>query len=164
MPRRRREPIGRRPDLAQLNDARRAELCDGHTYALDRSQGFLGNQEAFRRLWLNCREWLLPEYIELNPGTRPFAWWVIDHGKERPVVSTDPEAPYWLEVSRSKNLFKFAHGQFYRGRDFSPLLEEEPACLRRLGLLTPAEKELDAKGLLPGSAVIERLPELDESA
>ena len=39
--------------------------------------------------WRLHRERLLPEFIQKKPGRRPFAWWLLEHGKERPIVGVN---------------------------------------------------------------------------
>jgi hypothetical protein len=139
MPRRRNAPRRRRPDLA--------ELTRDQEYHLTRGSFFfdgIPDRADFEAAWEEHGERLLAEWVEEHPGTRPFAWWLLDHGEERPVTADGPNAAGWEAAARAeakRHRFGFLH------TDFIPALQEpEEDYLRRLGLLSANEEAALAAG------------------
>jgi hypothetical protein len=105
--------------------------------------GFNGKREAFKLAWQVHGEELLEEFVAENPGQRPFAWWVLEHKKERPIAdSHEPYGAEWAQHLREKNMFGYLHGNAFGGRDFTPLVEPEENYLDRHGLLTNEERRV----------------------
>ena len=92
--------------------------------------------EEFTEAWEAVRDEVMPRYIEKNPGSRPFAWWRVDHGKELPVVEPeidDQRINYDRSSDRHWQTFGYLWNAFY--------LESQELYLRRNGLLLPGEDE-----------------------
>lgn len=68
--------------------------------------------EEFADGWEAVRDVVLEDFVSRHPGRRPFAWWLLDHGTERPLL-VDPL--YGEPVTREHALsysgvtFGFAH-------------------------------------------------------
>ncbi len=147
---RRRRLNRRRQDITELTFDHRYELL--HGCPMLTSGGFQGDRDAFIRAWELHGERLTAEYIAENPGRRPFACWVLEHKKERPIIIRDydpGDLKQWEQLERETygggltggNAFGFLHSQCYGGRSFGPFQEEECDYLERHGLLTAAERE-----------------------
>jgi len=97
------------------------------------------NVTKFRRAWELTRATLLPRFIASHPGRRPFAWWLIDHGKERPVIESNlpprMTAEHFRAVWGSAEHFGYLHTRLS-----PPMQEPERDYLKRNGLLTDAER------------------------
>ena len=122
------------------------------------------DQEQARECWQKHRDVLLAEWIEDNPGTRPWAWWRFDAPERR--QCTNGQHPhdcpsYKAHVERvggpsSYGGLAFAltygvprligHGYGCEQCPESPDYELEVEYLHRLELLTPAEVELCNSG------------------
>ncbi|MEX2141609.1 MAG: hypothetical protein WD894_20250 [Pirellulales bacterium] len=144
MPRYRRPLRSQRPDVAVLSI--------DHEYQLDSGSTMLSSTEpmdldTFKAAWEFHRDRLLAQYIRRQPGRRSFAWWLLDHGIERPVVNrfTD-EAELRRETDGGGCLrgascpFGFLHTHLYGGPDMLAFQEDETDYLRRHGLLTAVEE------------------------
>jgi hypothetical protein len=137
-----------RTDLENLTEGQRQQLEEGKCF-----QFLAGFQDVdeLRAAWEIHRADMLPEYIATHPGCRPFAWWIFDHGTERPIANHDDGELIFLENSRRER-FGFAHtsiGLPVRGKSV-PFQEPEHVYLRRHNLLTAAELEhpdLEAESL-----------------
>src|SRR5262249_43497698 len=123
-------------DLAELSPFQRRHLEQGHP--LVPGEGY-GRREDFEAAWRLHGEGLLEEWIEAHPGTRPFAWWLLDHGKERPVVAPWATTEEVRRPRAEPGRFHFLHTEVYSGRRpdgrLQPLQEPEDEYLERLGLL-----------------------------
>lgn len=134
---RRLRPIERkRSRFRELNKCWLVELKTGKPWFPQ--SGSDGDTEALREAWEACRDELLPKCIAEKPGHRPFAWWLFDHGKERP---TNPK---WPNSETMKNIGRqhgFLHTSILMGWKETRITfqESEPEYLRRHGLLTEAE-------------------------
>lgn len=96
-----------------------------------------GGAEQIRQAWEEHRESILAEHIKEKPGTRPWAWWRFDSPEPRRQINPGPE------TSGPANYF----GKPRRYSDMPPkdMYETETDYLRRLGLLTKAEQQIDAR-------------------
>src|SRR5262245_17338425 len=86
MPRPRRRGRVRRLDLLVLTKGQRYHLETGCVCVP--GAGFGSDRESFEDAWEIHRDTILEEFIAEHPGRRPFAWWLLDHAQERPVVGT----------------------------------------------------------------------------
>lgn len=130
----------RRHDVQKLDFDCREELLHGGP--MFDGGGFQGNVAAFKRAWEIHGERLTAEHIKEHPCTRPFAWWVLTHRHERPIIIRDypGDLKEWESLQRAENMFGYLHTQCYGGPDFSPFQEEESDYLARHGLLSAAER------------------------
>jgi hypothetical protein len=92
--------------------------------------------EDFAAAWTFHRDELLPAFIDQHPGQRPFAWWLLDHGLQRPVVAAwaTPEIAEAHRRILPAAAFGFLHNDCFQ--------QSERDYLAESGLLTAAE--LDA--------------------
>lgn len=136
---RRRRLQARRPDVAELTKWQRRHLESGHP--LFRDAGFR-DLETFTAAWELHREEILRDFIAKYPGHRPFAWWVLDHRQERPIVNPGPLAAACIAEERRRT-FGFLHTSILipaPGPTFIPFQEPETAYLARKNVLTKAER------------------------
>ena len=124
----------RRPEVEELTIDIESELIHGRPML---GKGCHGDIELLREAWEIHRDVVLPEYIAKNPGCRPFAWWVLEHGEERPIIQDLPEGEKYFR--RQYERYGFLHSMLYGGPDFGPFQEEEWDYLDRLGLLSAEE-------------------------
>jgi hypothetical protein len=142
MPYLRRRPRLKRDDFVQLDADCRQELETGQAFF----NGFNGDAEAFAQAWRIHGQQVLAEFVEAHPGRRPFAWWVLTHRQERPIIDPDPPAEL-VAALRGGNIFGFLDSDIRCGPDGCPLQEPEVDYLADRGLLTKAEKlKLSGKG------------------
>lgn len=121
----------------ELDDCQRAHLLTGW-FAVGLS-GYLTRyrtREEFAAAWEQYREELLPEFIAKHPGHRPFAWWLLDHGKERPmnadgIAWTAKHGDYLRYSCRFTETFGFLHKDQWQ--------VDETDYLREQGLLIDGE-------------------------
>lgn len=138
MPRlRRKGPQRRRGTYETLSGNQEYQLGTGR--ALIPTDHFT-TEDDMRVAWELHRDRLLPEFIHKHPGRRPFAWWLFDHGEERPIVVDWPEWTDGAVVERMRReTFGFLHTEIL-GRGGETFQEQERAYLSRVGLLTAEEK------------------------
>ena len=141
------------PIVRRVGKVRRAEfetLTQLQTDWLLRGTDWFGDTDlasdidASRAAWDLHRDTLLPAFIAANPGQRPFAWWIFDHRKERPIREGHGFAPEFFAEQRAET-FGYLHTDIWRGPRF--VQEPQVAYLRRHGLLTPEELELCPESL-----------------
>jgi|SRR5580704_7109362 hypothetical protein len=139
MPRRRIPVRRRRPDLETLDPTQESHLLYGWAFG----HGFIGDRDTFSTAWELHRDRLLPAFVEAHPGQRPFAFWLVDRGEERPVLpgqTISAEAEERARWGCNGEKFGFLH------TDFWPAYQElETDCLRRLGLMSRDEEAAWAK-------------------
>jgi hypothetical protein len=128
----------RRPDLSELSADQRQELETGRPFF----GGFKRDRAALEEAWDLHGEAILAEFIAKHPATRPFAWWLLEHGQERPIVHPEPGPQEQLDALRVRT-WNFLHTSILWGPldQWGPLQEPEPDYLKRLGLLEPGEYE-----------------------
>src|SRR5262249_14989647 len=126
----------RRPDISELGVDQRQELETGIPFAT----GCRGDLLAFRSAWAIHGEQVTEEYVRESPGRRHFAWWLLTHGRERPIVA-DWADRAWVEAwGREENAIAYLHTSIFGGRGFEPFQEPEESYLDRCGLLTAEER------------------------
>jgi hypothetical protein len=136
MPRVRRRVLEQRPDLSDLTRDQRYHLETGLVFF----EG-LPDLETFREAWKLYRDEILPAFVREHPGQRPFAWWLLEHRKERPIVDARPDAKEWEKHEREDRWNRRRFG--YLHTDFIPALQEdETEYLARKRLLTAEERKL----------------------
>lgn len=116
--------------LADLTDDLRRELEKGRAFF----EGF-PDRESMETCWNQVRDELLPIWIAEHPGYRPFAWWLFDHQKERPILApwaTDE----FIARHRAQSNYGFIFGDVWCG---CHLMQNETAYLHENGLLEPGE-------------------------
>lgn len=133
----------RRPDMSAevilKNPSLRRHLLAGMPF-FHTDSGMFATVDDLRDAWELTRDVLLPKFIEEHPGRRPFAWWLLDHGHERPILHENL-APYMTEehlrrADRKEQKFGFLHT-----RTIPEFQEAERDYLERLGLLEFGELE-----------------------
>jgi hypothetical protein len=129
----------RRQDLAEIDFNQKQQLLTGRPFAWDLF-GQLPTRDDFEQAWLIHGEKLTAAFVQENPGMRPFGWWLIDHGIERPVVGQQWFTDEYREKLRAQG-YGYLHTHAYGGPNFEPYQEEEQDYLFRHGLLTVAEME-----------------------
>jgi hypothetical protein len=101
----------------------------------------LPDLKAFREAWKRYRHEILPAFIREHPGRRPFAWWLLEHRKERPIVDNRPDAKdrekRERQERRNRRCFGYLHTHF-----IPALQEDETEYLARKRLLTAEERKL----------------------
>lgn len=137
---RRRRVCPRRPEIgAELTMDQEHHLLYGWFFFDDES---FPDVESFAQAWHVFRDELMGK---VESGYRPFAWWLVEHGKERPIINAWLP-PATIEALRSDSpgfrKFSFLHTHMVGGPGLLPLQEPEHDYLRRLKLLTPLEKTL----------------------
>lgn len=137
----RRREHRRREDLMELTADQERHLTHGSFYF-----GGCQDRATFVDAWEIHGERLLAEWIAVNPGSRPFGWWLCDHGKERPVINGHDMEPNRRRHASENGTFGFLHTsiwlglQVVAGEEVPVLFQESEAdYLRRMKLLTPAE-------------------------
>ena len=136
-------PIVRR--VGMVRRAEFAELTKFQTDWLLRAANWFGDIDlagdidASRAAWELHRRTLLSGFIKANPGRRPFAWWIFDHGKERPIRDGHGFTEEFFAEQRAET-FGYLHTDIWRGPQF--VQEPQVAYLRRHNLLSPEELEL----------------------
>ncbi|SRR5579871_944495 len=149
MPKVRRRFPDRRTDFAELTSAQEYELATGWPAIRPRGgpvrinspmAGFRGNRADLEAAWGLHRERMLKAWVAVSPGTRPFAWWLLDHGKERPIIRGNA-TPEMIDSDR-RGTYGFLHTHALVGplSDWGPWQEPEEDYLRRHNLLTAAEE------------------------
>lgn len=116
--------------LAELDPMLRWDLESG------RSLEQFATPEDLANVWDSLGDELLAEWITANPGTRPWAWWVCEHGQERPVTGSWA-TPAVVAKHRAESRFGFLHSDIWSGRETLQMPEWE--YLHRAGLLTDDE-------------------------
>src|SRR5688572_5271552 len=94
-----------------------AELDDDLRRDLELGYGFFNEyktREEMQQAWGAFGEELLADFIEENPGDRPYCWWLCAHGKERPVVAAWA-TPAIVEQERARSRFGFLHSRIWSG-------------------------------------------------
>lgn len=141
MPRRRYNVRDLRLSVEHINSSQEYELCTGSPLLpLSPGQSFGDDLEFFRAAWEMHGPRIMYEW---NPTKscffRPFAWWALEHGEERPINShvTPLEVKRWRASATYYGYFS-THVQCCPGA----LQEPELHYLRRRGLLTAREQEL----------------------
>ena len=159
MPRLRRRKHRRR---TEYNEHHRSALLTGNAYFCFRTKGDLRNNDlvAMREAWEYLKDGLLPEFIEENPGERPWAWWEFD-SPERRLRTDDKPHPfdnpgrikYCQEISEKpgageqylKRVYNLTYGRpsnLVGYDDSEAVYESDVEYLFRLNLLTVEEREL----------------------
>jgi hypothetical protein len=122
----------RRTDVSELTSDQRRHLEHGNSFF----GGFGGDLDAFSRAWEQHSAELLESFIDRFPGRRPFAWWLLEHRKERPILRTDIDPA----IMRSRpGAFGFLHTAIHDGTGRNHLQEPEYKYLKRHGLLSDNE-------------------------
>lgn len=143
MPRIMRRESMRREDFAELSIDQRAHLQMGY-YWFD---GYFKDRESFAFAWSLHRDELTADFRDKNRSAtfvRPFAWWLLEHKKERPIVSTlfsREDIERFRRRSRISNHYGYLHTHVLAGVEMEPLQEHELDYLERLDLLTDEERE-----------------------
>jgi hypothetical protein len=124
------------PRIAKLGPDLWFELCYGRVGV---AAVIGGDLEMFKQAWNLHREAILEEWIERRPGTRPLAWWICDHGHERPFVKEPVEGRE--EFRRRYERFGFLHTSVWQGplEEWGTIQEPETDYLRRMGQLALEE-------------------------
>jgi hypothetical protein len=104
------------------------------------------DQEFVEEFWEYHGERITNEWIAKYPGSRPWPWWVFDHGQERPIINPMEAAEELREIERS-SYFGFVDSGIFTARSEPggklvgvPWLEREVDYLDRHGLLTEDER------------------------
>lgn len=142
MPPLKRRGPGRRADVAELSIDQRYHLETGMWFF----GGFGTDLATFTEAWELHGETITADWIRDHPGTRPFAWWLLEHKQERPMIRTMPAehlAAHRAEDDRRGCMFGFLHTSMLMMdpvKGWGYLQEPEPDYLRRHGLLTIDEQ------------------------
>jgi hypothetical protein len=132
MPRIQRRARVRKPDLSELSKDHRRHLETGLPFF----EGF-ADLDTFAAAWEIHRDEIMAEFIAKNPGHRPFAFWLLDHKKERPITQPSLVGPGGVPYLRGqKGKFGFLHTWIYGGPEWAEFQEPELAYLDRMHLLT----------------------------
>jgi hypothetical protein len=129
----RRKTKQRQQDFEVLDRFQIRHLLEGHPLLFWKGFKTIGD---FAAAWTFHRDVLLPSFIDQHPGHRPFAWWLLEHRQERPVVAAwaTPEIAEAHRRIIPDFAFEFLHNDCFQ--------QSERDYLAAAGLLTAAE--LDA--------------------
>ena len=94
--------------------------------------------DEFTEAWDVVRDEVLERWIAKNPGSRPFAWWRVDHGQERPIVGDGLMFP-GNEIQGMRNNNR--HWQTFAYLWNFSYLMPQPEYLERRGLISRDEIE-----------------------
>src|SRR5262245_2610738 len=134
MPRLKRREVIRRESLEQLTREQQLHLLVGWTYF---EAGF-ADAETFRQAWDLHRDALMEEFrceYRDESRARPFGWWFVDYGEERPIINPHFAADEIESLRRDDRRgehFGYLHTSIFGGPDFGPLQENEWDYLERL--------------------------------
>ena len=132
LPRRqRRQPAAEA--LAELDPDLRRDLETGHSF-FERYETI----EDMRAAWNAVGDELTNEFIRQHPGTRPFAWWILEHKQERPINPDGGADDKHLAQLRREARFGFLDTRIWLSR-LIPIQEDQTFYLQRSGLLTDDE-------------------------
>ena len=136
VPKRRRKPPA--SALADLDSDLRRDLEHGHGFFTEYK-----TIEDMQAAWDAVGEELLAAWIEENPGTRPYAWWLLVHRKERPIVAKwADQRP--MDRERREARFGFLDTSLWcggTGHESSYFQQDPTAYLVEHNLLLPGEYE-----------------------
>lgn len=101
--------------------------------------------EDFEHSWEPVAEEFMAKWLEDNPGRRPFAWWLLEHGKERPIVNAC--GPDFEARERRAARFGCLHGDIWLGPHEHGGWWQQNSFLYLVGnnLLLPGERERAAQ-------------------
>lgn len=116
-----------------------------------------GNYNEARARWAEHGAQILADWIRDHPGTRPFAWWIVEAPEPRRVLDgaqhfLPPGAAWWEPAWRGAcgipAMQQIGH--------FMVMIEPEAAYLVRLRLLAPGERRrLTAEDFEPEEITVE---------
>jgi hypothetical protein len=66
------------------------------------------DRDALVEAWEIFGDRALAEFAENHPGQRPIAWWILEHGKERPLIARPP-AEQLENFRRTHTRFGYFH-------------------------------------------------------
>ena len=151
-----------------------ADLCD---YLADKKPGWAGvyflSDLELRAAWGQCRDQILQDWINENPGIRPLYWWRYEAPEPRRRISGVGQAAH--EVSAYVENYKFGlPDHWVRRADWlrgvvvdpsdPPTFESEATYLDRHDLLLPGEREhLGPDDFAPEVIEVETDPEEAET-
>jgi hypothetical protein len=123
-----------------------------------------GEYDEIRARWAEHGAGLLADWIREHPGTRPFAWWILEATEPRRVLEGAahvlPAGPAWWEPDWRGHFGVPAVEQSGR---FVVVVESEPAYLERLGLLARGERRrLAAENFAPEKVEVDVAPPLEQ--
>jgi hypothetical protein len=141
MPRFYRRAPQRRPAPADLDADLRAELLFGAPLL---GPGCV-HRGILAQAWALHGETVLRDFIQCHPGRRPFAWWLLDHGKERPINPDVPE-DVAARMQEQNTYYGYLHSSVIGkwGGRLTTFQEDETEYLERHRLLTRQEKQARA--------------------
>jgi hypothetical protein len=137
MPILRRKMRDRRMDVTDIDHNQEYQLCTGRPIV---PFGHFATRDDFEAAWGQHGERLTAEFVRENPGRRPFAWWLLVHKRERPLVQPGMITDGWVKELRASH-FGFLHTEICGGPNMDSYQEGECEYLHRLGLLEPGEFE-----------------------
>jgi hypothetical protein len=144
MPRFYRRAPQRRPAPAELDADLRAELIFGVP--------LLGpgcaDRDALAEAWALHGDTVLRDFVQRHPGQRPFGWWLLDHGKERPINPDVPDAVA-ARLREQNTYYGYLHSSVLGKWAGTVTWFQEPEAeyLRRHRLLTSKERKALAAAL-----------------
>lgn len=131
MVRRIRRFITRRADASHLTPDQRQQIERGDSYF-----GGFGTIEHFQAAWDEQGEELTATWMKERPGSRPFAWWLLEgvpvHGERKTTA-------YWT-AEHQLNRDAWLTWGILHTETRPPLQESEAEYLNRHGLLSRVEK------------------------
>lgn len=113
--------------------AHRRQLLTGHDMfdtAFGRDDD-IDTNEAFAS-WMELRGELLPSFIAMHPGRRPWAWWAFDASEPRRQLTPGPKC--WGPANSFFGIPSKSNAPLPPG-----MFESELAYLERMNLLDPSE-------------------------
>jgi hypothetical protein len=129
----------RRPGPEELDPDLEGELIFGAPFV---GPGCRGDRSLLAAAWKQYCETILPAFIQKNPGRRPFAWWLLEHGKERPINPDVPDAVA-ASIRQQNTYYGYLHSAVMGkwGGAVTWFQEPEEEYLRRHRLLTSKERK-----------------------
>ena len=140
------------------------EYTDRHIYELKTGccyrfvDGFFDHKkndtdfEAMKKCWAEIGKKVLADFIEENPGKRPFAWWKFSAREPRKLISgiEHPESGFGQGTNEREYYYGVPNPiSFFcddRDKTQRPVYETQFEYLKRLNLLTDYEKSLVESG------------------
>jgi len=136
-------------DVENITVSRRQELLRGRPFLIGRTASFMGDVDHLRAAWEIHRDDLRKQFINTNPGERPFAEWLFE------IVPKYGERPVLVErntvTEQDATMYGILHSSVrcvgIGGGWDDTYQETEESFLDRHGLLTDAERAALAANL-----------------
>lgn len=134
-------PVLRRRIEMELTPAQRSQLATGWVRPGMGGGDHFTTREEFAAAWAEHGPKILADWIAKHPGTRPFGWWLVEHGHERPIVAGCRLDAAEIDGLRSDKFCETLGFLHLRPGGFDDVQQPEREYLAERGLLTPQEMQ-----------------------